>query len=110
MIKLQDIRPNDDNWLICGDFNSHSPCWGYGSLDAKGEEVEQWIISNQVVLLNQPEDNATFYSRVWRTTSTPDLAIASGIQKITTREVCEQLGGIDHRPVILNIQKNFNSS
>ena len=28
------------DWAIVGDFNSHSPSWGYPILDAKGEEVE----------------------------------------------------------------------
>ena len=43
-----------------------------------------------------PTDPPTFYSRVWKTTSTPDIAIATdNIQKIAKREVSEQLGGSD---------------
>ena len=48
---------------------------------------------------------------MWHTTSNPDLAIATDdIQKIAEREVCAQLGGSDHRPVILTIQKQIQGT
>ena len=110
-INLQILQPNSEDWMIVGDFNSHSPSWGYPSLDAKGEEVEHWIVSNRLVLINTPTDPPTFYSRVWKTTSTPDIAIATdNIQKIAKREVSEQLGGSDHKPVILTLAKQVNTS
>jgi len=109
MIQLPLLSHDQNNWITVGDFNSHSPSWGYKDLNAKGEEVEDWIITNQTVLINKPSDPPTFYSRVWHTTSSPDLAIATDdIQKITEREVCSQLGGSDHRPVILTIQRQVN--
>ena len=87
-INLQILQPNSEDWMVVGDFNSHSPSWGYPNLDAKGEEVEHWIVSNRLVLINAPTDPPTFYSRVWKTTSTPDIAIVTdNIQKIAKREV-----------------------
>ena len=48
---------------------------------------------------------------MWKTTSTPDIAIATdNIQKIAEREVSEQLGGSDHKPVILTLAKQANTS
>ena len=53
----------------------------------------------------------TFYSRVWKTTITPDIAIATNnIQKIAKREVSDQLGGSDHKPEILTVAKQVNTS
>ena len=67
--------------------------------------MENWITENPVILINKPDDPDTFYSRTWRTTSTPDPAIATDdIQGITEREVSSQLGGSDHRPVIISIK------
>ena len=110
-INLQILQPNSEDWMIVGDFNSHSPSWGYPSINAKGEEVEHWIVSNRLVLINTPTDPPTFYSRVWKTNSTPDIAIATdNIQKIARREVSEQLGGSDHKPVILTLAKQVNTS
>ena len=48
---------------------------------------------------------------MWKTASTPDIAIATdNIQKIAKREVSEQLGGSDHKPVILTLAKQVNTS
>ena len=105
MIDLHSIQPEAERWIIVGDFNSHSPSWGYPDLDPKGEEVEDWIITNQMVLINHPDDPHTYYSRAWRTTSCPDLAIATDdVAKIAYRQVEQQLGGSDHKPVLLHIK------
>ena len=104
-IQLHNIKVEPQSWIITGDFNSHSPSWGYGQLSSKGEEVENWITENRLILINKPDDPDTFYSRTWRTTSTPDLAIATDyIQGIAEREVSSQLGGSDHRQVIISIK------
>ena len=69
-----------------------------------------------MVLINDPDDPPTFYSRRWMTTSTPDLAFASGnLPNKIQRNVTTQLGGSDHRPVLLTMdlewkqkdEKNF---
>ena len=104
-IQLHNIKVEPQSWIITGDFNSHSPSWGYGQLNSKEAEVENWITENRLILINKPDDPDTFYSRTWRTTSTPDLAIATDdIQGIAEREVSSQLGGSDHRPVIISIK------
>ena len=104
-----------DNTIIMGDFNSHSPSWGYEKLDSRGETIEDWIIENQFILINKPDDEPTYWSRAWKKTSTPDIAFTTEeIQKMTSREVCDQLGGSDHRPVLIKVHQfldgrsNFN--
>nr|KAG5691968.1 hypothetical protein BaRGS_011359 [Batillaria attramentaria] len=72
------------------------------SFDYLGEEIEDWLIDNQLILINQPDDKPSYYSRAWKKTSTPDLA-AEDLQKQTTRVVSDQLGGSDHLPIILHI-------
>ena len=63
---------------------------------------------NKVILINTPYDEPTYLSRSWNTTSTPDLAAATdNIQKVTQLEVYSQLGGSDHRPVILNVNRDI---
>ncbi|GFS25227.1 RNA-directed DNA polymerase from mobile element jockey-like [Elysia marginata] len=60
-----------------------------------------------LLLLNSPEDPPTFYSRSWMTTSTPDLAFATeDIALKKTRLVMDQLGGSDHKPVLLRVEMN----
>ncbi|GFS16553.1 RNA-directed DNA polymerase from mobile element jockey [Elysia marginata] len=82
-----------DNFIVVGDFNSHSPSWGYKDLDSKGEKVEDWAIDNQLILLNRADDPPTFTSMTWRTSSTPDIAFATDdIQGRSERSVESQLG------------------
>ena len=54
-LHLHAIQLEEERWIIMGDFNSHSPSWGYPDLDPKGDEVEDWIIS-QMVLINRPDE------------------------------------------------------
>ena len=102
--------PPQENFLIVGDLNSHSPSWGYKDLDQKGEDLEDWMTENSLVLINKPDDPPTYYSRSWRTTSTPDLAMGiDDIAKTCTRTIGEQLGGSDHKPCILTLHRNTGS-
>ena len=49
-------------------------------------------------------DQPTLYSRQWHTTSTPDIALCTeDVHGSIRREVGDQLGGSDHRPVFLKL-------
>ena len=103
-LDLHNIQVKGSNFIIVGDFNSHSQSWGYNHIDARGEEIEEWQDDNNLILINNPDDTPTFYSRCWHTTSTPDIAICTeDIHSITKRTVGDQLGGSDHRPVYLTL-------
>ena len=59
--------------------------------------MECWATNQQLILINKPLDPPFFYSRSWRTTSTPNLAFAThNIHKLCHREDCYQLGRSDH--------------
>ena len=104
MLSLDTIQVPDNGFLIAGDFNSHSQSWGYSNLNKRGEDVEAWQDDNHLILVNDPTDPPTFYSRRWHSTTTPDLAFCTDdIHRNISRKVEEQLGGSDHRPVLLTI-------
>ena len=70
------------NHLITSDFNGHSPDWGYDSTDSRGEEIEDWMMDNQLILIKKPKDKPSYFSRAWMKTYFPDLALATAdIQK-----------------------------
>lgn len=107
-LSLESMEILDNQCLIVGDFNSHSETWGYQEADKRGEEVEDWQIEHNLILVNEPDDPPTFFSRRWLTTTTPDLAFATDdIAKKITRRVLDQLGGSDHKPVKLSLNVNF---
>ena len=110
-LSLQMMDTPPENCLVIGDFNSHSTCWGYDETDRRGDEVEDWQIESNMLLLNDPEDPPTFFSRRWITTSTPDLAFATeDLSRKTIRKVQSQLAGSDHRPVLLAINLQYRPS
>ena len=110
-LALHNIHVRDSNFIIMGDFNSHSQSWGYDHIDARGEEIEAWQDDKNLTLINQPYDTPTFYSRCWHTTRTPDIALCTeDLHSITMREVGNQLGGSDHRPAYLTLEASINST
>ena len=110
-LSLQNIIVPPQNCLAVGDFNSHSTSWGYGETDRRGDEVEDWQIESNMLLLNDPEDPPTFFSRSWISTSSPDLAFATeDLSRKTSGKFLSQLAGSDHRPVLLAINLQYRPS
>lgn len=108
-LSLQRLQTPQENCIVLGDFNSHSTNWGYNETDKRGDEVEDWQIDSKMLLLNDPEDPPSFYSRRWLTTSTPDLAFATdNVAKLTERRVLSQLGGSDHKPIKLSLDLDYS--
>ena len=57
------------------------------------------------------DDEPTYYSRAWKTTSTPDLALATNdLSKNSTRNVMPPLATSDHKPVIVTVSNTENNT
>ena len=103
-LSLNSMRLSQEKHIVVGDLNGHSPEWGYDEMDARGEEIQEWMMDNHLVLINKPDDRPSFLSTPWQTTSSPDIAVATeDIQKRTVRDVKDQLGKSDHLPIIIHI-------
>jgi hypothetical protein len=110
-LSLDTIQVPDCHFLIAGDFNSQSQSWGYRTLDKRGEDIEAWQDEKHLLLVNDPTDQPTFYSRRWHSTTTPDLAFCTeDIHRNLSRVVGSQLGGSDHRPVLLSLSGSISTS
>ena len=88
-LSLDLIHPQESRCIILGDFNSHSEAWGYEEADRRGEEVEDLQVDNGLVLLNDPDDPPTFFSRRWLSSTTPDLAFATNDLKDSIQNCTE---------------------
>ena len=109
-LNLQSMNIPGENCIVLGDLNSHSTSWGYNENDRRGDEVEDWQIETDLLLLNDPEDPPTYFSRRWLTTTTPDIAFATNdLATKTSRVVLSQLAGSDHKPVLLSIDLNHKT-
>ena len=52
--------------LYAGDFNCQHVDWGYDANSADGECLVGWANTNNLTLLHNPTDSASFYSGSWK--------------------------------------------
>ena len=97
------ILPSSRNLFILGDFNCHHPLWdSRGTSDPRGEEVFYWVISSDLLPLNDP-DTPTLLHRSSGSRSSPDISFApSTLAFSCSWEVLQDLGS-DHLPILLSI-------
>ena len=92
------ILPFYRNLFIHGDFNCNHPFWdSRGTFDHHGEEVFDWVISSDLLPLND-SDTPTCLHR-----SSPDIFFApSSLALFCSWEVLQNLGS-DHLPILLSV-------
>ena len=91
------------NLFILGDFNCHHPLWDSKSTsDPRGEEVFDWVISSDLLPLNDP-NISTLLHRSSDSRSSPDISFApSTLALFCSWEVLQDLGS-DHLPILLSV-------
>ena len=97
------ILPSSRNLFILGDFNRHHALWdSRGTSDPRGEEVFDWVISSDLLPLNDP-DTPTLLHRSSGSRSSPDISFApSTLAFSCSWEVLQNLGS-DHLPILLSV-------
>jgi len=51
--------------LYVGDFNCQHVNWGYNTTSPDGESLDSWVTSNNLGLLYNPQETASFFSCRW---------------------------------------------
>ena len=91
--------------IIAGDFNGHSPSWGYQNFNQTGKMIEEIQNSTNLFFVQDNSSTPTLLHRVHKTLSRPDLTLlSSDLINTYTSEVAEGIGNSDHRPIITTIQ------
>ena len=92
------ILPSSGNHFILGDFNCHHPLLDSRvPSDPRGEEVFDWVISSDLLPLNDP-DTPTLLHR-----SSPDISFSPSTLALSCSwEVLQDLGS-DHLPSLLSV-------
>jgi len=63
--------------LYVGDFNSQHVNWGCNKTSPDGESLDYWETSNNLGLLYNPKESASFLSHPWNVGTNPGLAFGS---------------------------------
>uniref|UniRef100_A0A0B7BHQ4 Reverse transcriptase domain-containing protein n=1 Tax=Arion vulgaris TaxID=1028688 RepID=A0A0B7BHQ4_9EUPU len=89
--------------ILAGDFNGHSPQWGYKKYNQTGKAIEEMCNTSNLLVLQDNTPTPTLLHRVHNTLSRPDLTIlSSDLLQRHTLEVLDGLGS-DHRPILTSI-------
>ncbi|GBL98724.1 hypothetical protein AVEN_210347-1 [Araneus ventricosus] len=62
-------------FIILGDFNGHSPLWGSKNTNLRGRQIEEFVNTHSLSLLNNGED--TYFHQRSRTFHSLDLALCT---------------------------------
>ena len=103
------IFSSSRNLFILGDFNCHHPVWdSRGTSDPRGEELYDWVISSDLLPLNDP-DKPTLLHRTSGSRSSPDISFApSTLAFPCSWEVLQDLGS-GHLPILLSVPLSLRS-
>ena len=97
------ILPSSRYLFILGGFNCHHPLWNArGTSDPRGKEVFDWVISSDLLPLND-SDTPTLLHCSSGSRSSPDISFApSTLAFSCSWEMLHDLGS-DHLPILLSI-------
>ena len=100
LTRLIDPLPNP--FVICGDFNGHSMTWGCDKSNSRGDRIDDFIIENNIYLLN--DGSYTYLHPATGTFTTIDLSLCSPniLMEIDFMVESDSYGS-DHFPIILKI-------
>lgn len=98
----ENIRINNEEAIVAGDFNAKSPQWGMRATDARGVVVTQWIAQHDLTILNQGE-KPTFERQGYGSILDLTLATAAVARKLVHWEVSERESLSDHNYVTFDI-------
>ena len=96
-------EPNYTRTIICGDFNGHSPRWGYADLNSTGKYIEKLADTTNLKLVQDENSPATLLHRVHKTCHRPDLTLISADMADTVSSRVTDDMGSDHRGIITKI-------
>ena len=89
--------------IYAGDFNCQHSEWGYNMCSADGDALTDWASANDLTLLYDPKEPASFHSQRWNSDTNPDLAFAHTVDTgIPTRRVLDKFPRSQHRPSLIS--------
>ncbi len=102
---------NFEKTVVAGDFNGHSPEWGYTDHNNSGKAVEELCERTNLCLLQDENSEPTLLFKVNKKTYRPDLTmISSDLLNRYTVDVLDSVGS-DHRPILTSLygktKKNY---
>ena len=102
-LQVSNLPVSSHPCLYAGDFNCQHVDWGYDANSADGECLVGWGSTNNLALLHNSKDAASFPSGFWNANTNPDLAfvIVDSESRSPDRRVLEKFPRSQHRPLLI---------
>ena len=89
--------------MYAGYFNCQHSEWGHHMCSADGDALIAWASANNLTLLYDPKEPASFHSQGWNSDTNPDLAfVHTADTGIPTRRVLDKFPRSQHRPSLIS--------
>ena len=98
-----DDRTSFNKTILAGDFNGHSPLWGYEDTNDTGRRIEELCSSTNLIVLQDENSPKTLLHKVHGTLHRPDLTLVSADLLNQTSEELLRDTSSDHRPILTKI-------
>ncbi|GFR84197.1 reverse transcriptase [Elysia marginata] len=106
--QLQSCTPQRHEFyqtILTGDFNGHSPLWGYKDHNKTGEALENISHTTNLIILQDRDSPPTLLHRAHNTLSRPDLTILlSDLHHKHNIQVLDEIGS-DHLPILTTLHE-----
>ena len=96
---------NFQRTIVAGDFNAHSPEWGYTNYNKTGKAIEEFCESTNLTVLQDENSPPTLLFKVNKEKYRPDLTLISSdlLNRHAVDVLDLKLGGGDHSPILTSI-------
>ena len=103
--KIDDLEDSIyTNTIVAGDFNGHSPQWGYSDTNPTGQYLEELHHNTNLSIVQNTKSPPTLLHKAHKTLSRPDLTIISAdLEPLCKVQVCSDLGS-DHKPIMTTLE------
>ncbi|GBN43825.1 hypothetical protein AVEN_181865-1 [Araneus ventricosus] len=91
----------DERVLICEDLNAHSRIWGYANEDTRGAQVEDFLLAQQLYLLNETNSPPTFENRCRKEWTDLSFIKGTDFANSCTWKVLEHYTHSDHNYILI---------
>ena len=88
--------------VIAGDFNGHSPLWGYTDQNQSGKNIEELCESTNLIRIQDQNSTPTLLHKAHGTLHRPDLTLISADLDNYTSKVLKDIAS-DHRPTLTTL-------
>ena len=96
--------------VIAGDFNGHSPLWGYKDQNASGTNIEDLCQSSNLIRIQDEFSPPTLLHKVHGTLHRPDLTLVSADLHSTCSTTVLKDVASDHRPTLISLNMGKQQS